>query len=89
MKKISQYLMQLCIVGSDCLLQHRATSDCENNYNDVTASTALSEERAKTHLTVIRDKRVQIHTSPYFPTAITFHVNHVTQHASKLSVYDY
>jgi len=28
-------------VGSDCLLQHRATSDCENNYNDVTASTAL------------------------------------------------
>ena len=44
---------------------------------------------ARTHLTVMRDKRVQIHTFPYFPTAITFHVNHVTQHASKLSVYDY
>ena len=44
---------------------------------------------ARTHITVMRDKRVQIHTSPYFPTAITFHVNHVTQHASKLSVYDY
>ena len=46
-------VVQVCViavtyVGSDCLLQHRATSDCENNYNDVTASTALSEERAKT-----------------------------------------
>jgi len=76
-------------VGSDCLLQHRATSDCKNNYNDATASTALSEERAKTHLTVMRGKRVQTHTSPYFPTAIMFHVKHVTQHASKLSVYEY
>ena len=41
---------------------------------------------AQTHFTVMRGKRVQIHTFPYSPTAIMFHVNHVTQHASKLSV---
>jgi len=70
----------LIIVGSDYRLQHRATSDYESNYNDVTASTALSEERAQIHSITKRDKRAQIHTIPYFPTVIPFHVNHATQH---------